>query len=52
MFSEKVLASSLKLDLVFSNHSLAEKWLFFVCPIKKEKSVTLRKTQDYIKENY
>ena len=35
----EVLASSLKLDLVFSHQSLVEEWLCFVLLIKKEKSV-------------
>ena len=52
IFSEKNLASSLKLDLVFSHQSFAEEKLFFVLLIKKEKSLMLRRTQAYIKENY
>ena len=35
-FLEKVLAFSLRLDLVFPHQRIAEKWLFFVFLIKKK----------------
>ena len=51
-FLESILAFSLKQYLVYFHQSLAAKWLFFVFLIKKKKSLQLRRTRAYIKENY